>query len=214
MNSLSRFPIGASVVWRSVSDRDRAVHTIVPLTVVRDDDFVALYLRASSTYKRRRGIRGGPGGRLMLEWDGGHEDRVWHTTDALVLHRPGDPFSVRAVWRAADRQFLEWYVNLEQPWRRTPIGFDSRDRIVDIVISADRDRWTWKDEGELAGAVQLGDFTQADINTFRADGERAVRAVIDAQPPFSFEWKDWVPDPAWPVPTLPDGWDRFEPASR
>ena len=23
-------------------------------------------------------------------------------------------------------------------------------------------------------------------------------------------WADWRPDPAWPVPVLPSGWDRAE----
>jgi hypothetical protein len=42
----------------------------------------------------------------------------------------------------------------------------------------------------------------------RADGERAVRRVLDRAPPFDRDWTAWRPDPSWPVPVLPEGWDR------
>lgn len=192
VSATERFSTGASVAWRSVSDRDRAVHTVIPVTVVHDDNFVALYRWAGSTYKRRRGIRGGPGNRQMIQWDGGHEDRVWHSNDALVLYRPGDPFSLWAFWRCADREFLGWYVNLEQPWRRTSIGFDSRDRILDLAISPDRSEWQWKDEEEFAWAVERGVFSPSDVQAFHADGERAVRAVIAREQPFTDAWRAWL----------------------
>ncbi len=28
-----------------------------------------------------------------------------------------------------------WYVNLERRWSRTPIGFDSRDDVLDVVAA-------------------------------------------------------------------------------
>jgi hypothetical protein len=42
----------------------------------------------------------------------------------------------------------------------------------------------------------------------RADGERAVRRILDREPPFDRDWTTWRPDPSWPVPILPEGWDR------
>jgi hypothetical protein len=86
---------------------------------------------------------------MLTEWDGGYEDREWHTNDALVLYRPGDAHSVWALWRAADHQLLCWYVNLEGPWRRTAIGFDSLDHALDIIIEPDLSTWRWKDEEEF-----------------------------------------------------------------
>lgn len=46
--------------------------------VLESDDMVALYLRPGTTYKRRKGQRGGPRGRSLLPdgWTGEHEDVV------------------------------------------------------------------------------------------------------------------------------------------
>jgi hypothetical protein len=29
------------------------------------------------------------------------------------------------------------------------------------------------------------------------------------EPPFSDGWENWRPDPAWPLPVLPDGWAQI-----
>lgn len=44
------------------------------------------------------------------------------------------------------------YVNIEEPWQRTPIGFDSRDHLLDIVVTVDLSTWHWKDEVHERGA--------------------------------------------------------------
>jgi hypothetical protein len=31
--------------------------------------------------------------------------------------------------------------------------------------------------------------------------------VLAGEPPFDRDWKDWRPDPGWPFPQLPEGWD-------
>jgi len=41
----------------------------------------------------------------------------------------------------------------------------------------------------------------------RAEGERVARLIERWEPPFSDGWEDWRPDPAWPLPVLPPGWD-------
>ena len=41
-------------------------------------------------------------------------------------------------------EFLGWYVNLEEPFRRTPLGFDVRDLQLDILVDPER-KWRWKD---------------------------------------------------------------------
>ena len=100
-----------------------------------------------------------------------------------------------------------WYVNLQAPLRRTSIGFDTVDHVLDVVMSLDRSTWTWKDEDELAEAVALGLFTEADVASFRSWGERAVEHLTRPSPPFDGPWEDWRPDPSWSMPELPAGWD-------
>jgi hypothetical protein len=44
-------------------------------------------------------------------------------------------------------QLAHWYVNFQRPMRRTAIGFDTFDLLLDLVIAPDLSRWDWKDEG-------------------------------------------------------------------
>ena len=77
-----------------------------------------------------------------------------------------------------------WYVNLQTPLARTPVGFDTVDHALDVLVTLDRSSWTWKDEDELAEAIALGLFTEADAASFRYWGERAVEHLVLRQPPF------------------------------
>ena len=121
------FQPGESAVWRSVVRDDRAVHAVWPWIVVQDGDKdVVLYLPAGTVGKQRTGERGGPRGRMLVKWDGGHGDATWKRTNVVRLYGLGDPYS---LWLAFDATTLDlaWrYINLEDPWRRTAIGFVRR----------------------------------------------------------------------------------------
>jgi hypothetical protein len=106
-------------------------------------------------------------------------------------------------WRA---QY--WYVNLQEPLRRTEVGFDYLDLKLDVILEFDG-TWRWKDEDELAEAIARGLIPARDEARLRADGERAVGQIVGKEPPFHRDWTTWRPDPAWPTPSLPDGWDRL-----
>lgn len=100
-----------------------------------------------------------------------------------------------------------WYVNLEEPLRRTALGFDTLDHELDVIVELDGS-WRWKDEDDLAEAIHRGVIPAEEEPRLRADGERAVRRILGREPPFDRDWTAWRPDPAWPVPVLPEGWDR------
>jgi hypothetical protein len=91
--------------------------------------------------------------------------------------------------------------------RRTAVGFDYMDHALDVRITPDRSSWSWKDEDELEEAVARGIFTAEEARSFHVEGERAVRRVLDREPPFDEPWEDWRPNPTWRVPTFPIGWD-------
>ena len=137
----------------------------------------------------------------------------WTLGDGAVTWRilsfawPNVEHAVLLFWN--DEEFLGWYVNLQAPLSRTPTGFDTPpDHALDVVVPPDRSTWTWKDEDELEEAISLGLFSPDDAVRFREEGERAARAIIERQPPFDEPWEEWRPDPTWPAPELPDGWDR------
>ena len=100
---------------------------------------------------------------------------------------------------AATGEFAHWYVNFEEPLRRTPVGFDTFDQKLDLIVMPDG-TFRWKDEDELEQAAALG--------LVDADAVRAEAARVLEEWPFPTGWEDWRPDPAWPIPQLPEGWDR------
>jgi hypothetical protein len=133
------------------------VQTVWPSTVVQDGDKeILLYLPAGTVGKHRTGERGGPHDRMLLKWDGGHADMTWKGTNVLRFYRFGDPFSLWLAFDAATWVLVWRYINLEDPWLRTAIGFDSRDVYLDLVAGPDGDDWHWKDEDELAWVVEQG----------------------------------------------------------
>jgi hypothetical protein len=113
-----------------------------------------------------------------------------------------------SVWLFWDDRgsFRNWYVNLERPhvWHRD--GCDTRDELLDLVCDEPR-RWRWKDEDELDIAVQEGVMTTERAVEVRAEGERVAGLIERWEPPFADGWERFRPDPAWPAPVLPAGWD-------
>jgi hypothetical protein len=117
--------------------------------------------------------------------------------DIVAQFRPGARYSVW-TFREPDGSLAYWYVNFEQPLRRTAVGFDFHDEKLDIVVEPDG-TWRWKDEDELAEAAGLG---LVDPDEVWAEAKRVV-----ADPPWPTGWEDWRPDPSWRLPSWPDGWD-------
>ena len=133
------------------------------------------------------------------------------TSSILSFAWPETPYAVLLPWRE-DGTLGQWYVNLQAPLVRTDVGFDTVDHVLDVVIEPDRSAWRWKDEDELAEAAAIGHFTAEDAAWFRWWGERAVEHVLLRQPPFDLDWESWTPDPSWPLPGLPFGWDLVPPS--
>jgi predicted RNA-binding protein associated with RNAse of E/G family len=113
------------------------------------------------------------------------------------------------LWPEGHGDLICWYVNLEEPLRRTASGFDYMDQTLDIVISPDLSEWHWKDEDELAGAVSLGMISGGRAKELRAEGERVAELMKARKSPFDGGWESWRPDETWPVPKLPRGWDEL-----
>jgi uncharacterized protein DUF402 len=144
----------------------------------------------------------------LQEGDWAHEEADWYG-GRLMLHERGVSHSVYVQW-GRDGEFLGWYVNLEEPWRETTLGFDTTDHLLDIWIDPDR-TWRWKDEDHLAEAVEIGLFTREKADAVRDEGERAIERIETWKPPFSEEWEQWSPGEAWPLPQVPAGWDETAP---
>ena len=130
-------------------------------------------------------------------------ETTWHTNRTLWVVPRGAAYGIGLFWDDATGAFRGWYLNLQTPLRRTAIGYDLWDHVLDVQIAPDR-TWRWKDEDELAWAVEAGVLTPAEAAAARAEGERLV-VNLDTLLPTG--WEGWRPDPSWPPLSLPAGWD-------
>ena len=116
----------------------------------------------------------------------------------------------RDAIQAATRRLLKYFINMEEPFRRTAVGFDTQDHTLDIEVTPEL-AWRWRDEGELANHVTEGFYTAELAAAARAEGERAIAAVARLEHACTREWPQWRPPPDWGVPAFVDGWDTTPP---
>ena len=166
-----------------------------PIVVEDTPDLIAVYNAPGSPV---RTAVGPDGERLRLP------PPEWSMADAsiptdrriLSLHPPGADHSVLLIWDESWR-LLYWYINLEEDRRRNARGFDYEEHVLDIVVQPDMASWRWKDEDELAEAVERGLFTIEQASAFREEGERALEWLLARRPPYDRPWEDWRPPPDW-----------------
>jgi len=195
-----------SVVLRWVSGY--FITGAVPCEVVEETrEFVALFQPAGSIWKRAAGDRSGPRGRNMLPAgrNGDYDDTAWAGDGVLRVHTFGEEWSVWR-WVDVDGNWSEhFYLNLEDPWRRTDIGFDSGDWELDVVGTPAS--WHYKDEDELQWSEDVGLVNSSWVRRTRAAGERAAAALASNSWPFSADWNRWLPSADLAMPVLPGNWN-------
>lgn len=216
----SRFKPDRSIALRSIREygrHGRAVGFVVAGFAIADGDdgVIAVATPPGSDLRTRAGEGSGPNGRLVLpdDWDGTHAELAWHGPTVVRVYREGDEWSVWR-WHNGDTWVGDWYGNLESPWRRTSIGFDTQDWVLDVVCSGTpgTDSWTvrYKDEGELEWLVRLGTFAPAEAERARDAGERLTARAKSLEWPFDADWGAWVPSRYLPTATLPAGWTDLD----
>jgi len=192
------FQPGQMVTLRYIT-RDGQPGMSWPFTVVRDsDELTALYIPEGATYKNWKNQ---PVRHLA-------DDR-WRR-DTLRLMYPGAGHSIWLSWARdeAGRRFYGYYVNFEEPFRRTPIGFDTNDHMLDIVVEPDL-TWCWKDAEDFDRRIASGVYGEE----FGASVREAAKALIEAierrGSPYSDGWEAFAPDPAWRLPELFAEWNTL-----
>ena len=210
MERVEPWPAGSGVVWRS-RPHGRLGFVFACRVIVDEPDAVVILQQPGAPISRRAGKRGGPGGRTLLPggWDGQRATSVWEGPPKVRLHPTGSAYSVIRAWQQATGSFVGWYVNLELPWERTMVGFDSCDDILDVTVSDDLSSYALKDEDELAFAQESGLRSQADVERIWQAADSAIDDVEKRRWPFDEEWWSHLEvDTSQPPPTMPSGWDQ------
>jgi hypothetical protein len=131
---------------------------------------------------------------------------TWQDTVLLLWNPPATYFSVNAFYAPdGDHRLDHWYVNFQRPLRRTGLGFDTFDLLLDLVVTPDLSRWTWKDEDEYAQGRRLGVVDDTDHAAVEAARDQVLAMIKSAGGPFSTAagWHRWTSSPAWPTALLP-----------
>lgn len=142
----------------------------------------------------------GPDGYLR-RWatDAPPSDAEWQGAHVVRFEEAGARHSVEIYWTEG-WELAGWYVNLQTPVRVDGRFIDMTDQALDITVEPDGS-WQWKDEDELAEAVELGIWTPAQAEEIRAEGERVIAAR-----PWPTGWEDWRPPSGWGPLGLPRDW--------
>ncbi len=186
-----------------------------PMRVVSDyGDRVALWFPRGTRWKApttppsrpREENRGERLAACAAAGDWVFRDSTWDVS-ILSLMREGDWHAIWVSW-LPDGTHWGWYVNLQRPFTRTELGFETMDLALDVIVDPDR-TWRWKDEDELQTFVERDVFEEEIAERVRDEGLRVIARAERNEPPFSEPWPDWRPDPAWTMPELPKGWDSL-----
>jgi len=181
---------------------DHRIEMCWPCRVVEDtDELLALFVAAGSPYKagpKRSAAEKRSGTRTRVP----PHEYVWRN-DTLRLMFPGKHHSVSLFW---SRSFMKYFVNMEEPFRRTEIGFDTQDHTLDVNVTPELE-WSWRDEEELVNHVKEGFYSAELADAVRAEGLQVIDAITRRVHPCLRGWAGWSPDPRWSLPAIPVGWD-------
>jgi hypothetical protein len=137
-------------------------------------------------------------------WSG---KRAWDGHGVLMLRRPGEAYSVWHFWDGPERTFAGWYLNLEEPARRTSAGYDTQDLELDVWIPLG-EPWRFKDAERLDDRVREGRYTVEQVAAIRALGDE-VGAMLDrGERWWDDRWASFEPDPRWRAPSFPPRWEE------
>ncbi len=185
------------------------VWTARPVTVVQDTHkLLAPYMMPGTVYKHPRILEADRVPAIMPDPPWRLVELTWHGGGALYLSRPGAPYMVIGFRSDDNARLAMWYVNLQDPLRRTPLGFDYLDQELDIIISPDLSDYRWKDEESFAELQRRERIAPAKAARLRAAGEELIRQRHSASSLFQQGWEHWSPPAQWGVPTLPSRWDE------
>ena len=192
-----RWRPGEVIVRREVLNDGRVWAKLPQIVVLDEPGLLATYIAEGAPLRFPEGDWPTPTGRHP--W---HGKARWRAPGVLELQRPGDPYAVRVFWSLPPRRFRGWYVNFQDPLRRTTIGYDTQDLELDMWLPAGG-RPELKDEDLLEQRVREGRFTPDQAEETREHARRLMRDLEAGRRWWSDSWAEWEPDPGWPTPGFP-----------
>lgn len=132
----------------------------------------------------------------------------WSGHGMLAVQRPGEAYSVMHFWHGPKRTFAGWYLNLQEPFRRTPFGIDTQDLELDLWIPVEG-VWEFKDLDLLDQRVAEGRFTAPQRAAIEELGTAVGELVSAGAWWWDPAWATFAPPVEWGQTSLPDGWENI-----
>lgn len=191
--------VGDDIVLRYITRDGRPGFSWAARVVEDSDALLALSVPKDTPHKR---WTAGPSGRVLT-------DGSWWS-ETLRLMFPDRWHSVWLRWDD-DGSFRDYYVNFEEPFRRTAIGVDTNDHQLDIVVAPDLS-WIWKDEDIVRDRQRTGDFSDDLVRRIYEEAHDVIRTIETRAFPFDGTWRDWRRDASRGMPVLHPRWNAEPPA--
>jgi len=132
----------------------------------------------------------------------------WHTNRLLFLLEPKKYYSTIFFWNNESHEFLGYYINFQLPFKRSHCGIDTLDLDLDLIINPDFS-YEWKDIEDYQKATDEEIISPE----WTKEIDKAKKEVLDTlekrQYPYDGSWLNWMPDPDWLPPKLPENWDKI-----
>lgn len=186
------------IVRREVLNDGRAWLEAAVLVVEDTPSLLATYIPEGAPFRFQPGDW--PSSDGLHPWQG--KER-WHGHGVLMLQRPGESYAIWVFWSGPERRFNGWYVNLQEPFRRTKLGYDTQDLELDIWLPREGG-WKLKDDEVMEQRVEEGRLTADQVTAIRAEARRIIAELEADGRWWSNDWASWEPDPAWPTPEFPE----------
>lgn len=133
---------------------------------------------------------------------------LWRTHRVLILLQAEKFYSTMLFWNHEKNTFVGYYVNFQLPFRRRDLSLDTLDLELDLDIKPDLS-FRWKDMEEYEKGIEAGIIQPAWVKAVDDAKLEIFEKLENRQYPFDGSWLDWMFDPAWSPPKLPENWDKI-----
>ena len=201
---------GDVVAWRGISN-GRVWH-VQPTLVVKDspEEIVLTLLPGTECIADENYPKGKKNGKRRWEFQNNDwklEKYMWRTNRLLLLFEPEKYYSTIYFWNNTSHEFLCYYINFQVPFQRSQSSIDTLDLDLDLIIHPDLS-FEWKDEDDYHRAIEQGAISPEWIEGMEGAKQEIFARLEKRQYPLDGAWLNWLPDPNWLPPKLPENWDK------
>jgi protein associated with RNAse G/E len=202
---------GDVIVWRAIF-RNR-IWNALAVIIVKDtpEEIILTLLPEAECMTETDYAKGKKNGKRRWDFKDEFwklEKYSWRTNRLLFLLAPEKYYSIIYFWNGTTNEFRCYYINFQLPFRRSPLGIDTLDLELDLVIDPNF-LYRWKDLDEYEQAIEAGIILPGWVDEIETAKLEVLDRLAKRQYPFDGSWLSWKPDPNWLPPKLAENWDKI-----